>query len=388
MHRVDTPGHVDNAFVAGDPLTGTPATVVGADIMNAFQEELAYVVEQSGITLSKGDNTQLSQALSLLFGDSSALSDNLLINGNFRFWQRRAGAGTFALTAGGGYTADRWRYDPGTTGVATVSREDFAVGQTDVPGAPVHFLEADQTSGGSTAPQLQQRVESVRSGVGQTLTFSVWLKVASGTLAVTPQLRQHFGTGGSADVNTVGASAFTVTTSWQKFTWTQAVPAISGKTISGGDDYLEVLLACPTSATFTLSAARAKLELGLTATAFLSRPIQVELDLCKRYFEKSYPADTLLGTTSEAGAVHTHEPGGATVDSMSTRFSVEKRATPTVVWYSTDTGDSGKVYDVGGATDVTATPTLQSATSTGVVTRGDSPTDPRTYGHFTADAEL
>ncbi len=74
MHRIDhstnnatlpSPDAAGTAgyFKKGDPGTGVPATVVTADWANAQQEELAYVIEQAGLTLSKTNNTQLRQAI-------------------------------------------------------------------------------------------------------------------------------------------------------------------------------------------------------------------------------------------------------------------------------------------------------------------------------------
>ena len=63
MHKIDTTGHVLNRFSDGNPLTGQPATVVDASIMNALVDELVYVIEQAGITLVKGTNTQLRAAI-------------------------------------------------------------------------------------------------------------------------------------------------------------------------------------------------------------------------------------------------------------------------------------------------------------------------------------
>lgn len=63
MHRIDGAGHQNNLFTEGDPQTATPATTVTDDWLNAYQEELCYVIEQAGITLNKADNTQLRQAI-------------------------------------------------------------------------------------------------------------------------------------------------------------------------------------------------------------------------------------------------------------------------------------------------------------------------------------
>jgi hypothetical protein len=82
-HRIDstgtaaalpTPGALGltvGYFTEGDPTSATPATVVSADWLNAVQEELAYVIEQAGITLDKTSRTQLKSAIDKLVGVSS-----------------------------------------------------------------------------------------------------------------------------------------------------------------------------------------------------------------------------------------------------------------------------------------------------------------------------
>lgn len=72
MHRIDTStaqldkfGAGKNGFTTGDPQSGTPATEVSADILDALQEEIAAVIEDpdSGLTLNKSNNGQLIEAI-------------------------------------------------------------------------------------------------------------------------------------------------------------------------------------------------------------------------------------------------------------------------------------------------------------------------------------
>lgn len=73
MHRIDGAGHVNNRFVDEDPFTLRPPTEITPEIMNAFQEELASIIEWAGIPLAKGDNTQLRQALLAKFATINKL---------------------------------------------------------------------------------------------------------------------------------------------------------------------------------------------------------------------------------------------------------------------------------------------------------------------------
>lgn len=63
MHRIDGAGHVNNMFVAEDPVTHRPPTEVTPEIMTAFQEELASIVLWAEKPLDKGNNSQVLEVL-------------------------------------------------------------------------------------------------------------------------------------------------------------------------------------------------------------------------------------------------------------------------------------------------------------------------------------
>lgn len=79
MHRIDTAGSVAGAFTDGNPATATPATVVDDDFMNAVQDELVAVIETAGITLEKGTNDQLLEAIIRLQRYDMAISCSDLV---------------------------------------------------------------------------------------------------------------------------------------------------------------------------------------------------------------------------------------------------------------------------------------------------------------------
>ena len=73
MHRIDTPtaqkdkfGVGKNGFTRGNPQTGTPATDLDNDYFDMLQEELAGVVEATGVNLDKSKHNQLLTALKAL----------------------------------------------------------------------------------------------------------------------------------------------------------------------------------------------------------------------------------------------------------------------------------------------------------------------------------
>lgn len=73
MHRIDTStaqkdkfGAGKNGFTRGNPQTGTPATDLDDDYFDMLQEELAGVVEATGVSLDKSKHNQLLIALKAL----------------------------------------------------------------------------------------------------------------------------------------------------------------------------------------------------------------------------------------------------------------------------------------------------------------------------------
>lgn len=68
MHRIDGAGHVGNLFVTEDPAMNRPPTEVTAEILNAFQEEIAAVIEWRGVALDKLNNAQLRDVIKSLIG--------------------------------------------------------------------------------------------------------------------------------------------------------------------------------------------------------------------------------------------------------------------------------------------------------------------------------
>lgn len=73
MFRIDSSGNDNGKFTEGDPLAVPPRmpTVISADWLNSVQEEIASVIENAGVVLSKSDNSQLLFALVRLFFNTS-----------------------------------------------------------------------------------------------------------------------------------------------------------------------------------------------------------------------------------------------------------------------------------------------------------------------------
>jgi hypothetical protein len=116
-----TPGY----FTAGDPQTAVPATTPGYEWFNGVQEELAYVIEQAGLTMASADNTQLRQAIQSML---AAANSAVIISG-----------ATFAAGVVAG-EAVRWDSGAGNfvEAIADGTSNNRAVGFADVTNARVY----------------------------------------------------------------------------------------------------------------------------------------------------------------------------------------------------------------------------------------------------------
>lgn len=215
---------------------------------------------------------------------------NAVINGNFDIWQRGT---SFTEPANNAYTADRWGVSYNGTGMTrTVSRQAFALGQTDVPGEPEFYLRNDVTVAGTgqTFNQLTYKIEDVRTFAGQVVTVSFYAKADVAVSLVNPSaIFQQFGSGGtpSAQVNALSFGTPSLTTAWQRFTFTGTLPSISGKTLgTDNNNRLAVVLSIPNNTVRTIDIAQMQIEKGSVATAFEKRPPALELALAQRYYEK------------------------------------------------------------------------------------------------------
>jgi hypothetical protein len=279
-----------------------------------------------------------SAVIAAQHGSSNFTFRNRIINGNFDIWQRGT---SFSNPSGDTYTADRFVIVSGgsTTG-DSVTQQTFTPGQTDVPGEPTYFFR--YTAGATSSNKvIHHRVEDVRTFAGQTCTLSFWAK-ASAAHTSTIELAQNFGSAGSANV-TQSAVNYTMSTSWQKFTFTTTLPSIAGKTIGAGSYvYIAFIRSLPAS-NISIDIAQMQFEAGSTATPFEYRPIGTELALCQRYFI-SY------GGTTGYERFGVGMGNGATTASICIALPVPMRVAPTLGYSAV--GDIG-IYD--GANVLTAT---------------------------------
>ena len=131
-----------------------------------------------------------------------------------------------------------------------------------------------------------------------------------------------------------------------------------------------------------------QLEVGSVATEFERRPYGTELDLCKRYFEKSWNYEVAVGTAASYQGMMSASTGTSASNEMpGFKYSVQKRTSPTVTIYHIVTAATGSVYRASDGASIGVTPTHVGHTGAGFMNlaSGNSNTY---YWHYTASAEL
>jgi len=129
-----------------------------------------------------------------------------------------------------------------------------------------------------------------------------------------------------------------------------------------------------------------QLEAGTTASPFEYRLYTTELQLCQRYYEKSYNVDVVPATALAVGW------SSLTLQNISEGpsgviFKVTKRANPTMVMYNAVNGASGAMYRASDAASVSATFDYIGTNQVGLVRPASSSANSY-YIHWTASIEL
>ena len=332
--------------------------------------------------------------------NSTALQrKNLLINGNFDIWQRNT-----SLSAGTGnrFCADRWgTYSIGTT--LAPSQQAFTTGQTIVPNNPEYFHRTvvSSVTGSGNYGNFAQPIENVATTSGKTLTLSFWAK-ANTLKNIAVEFVQNFGTGGSpsAQVTGIGVTTCILTSVWQEYTITTTLPSISGKTLgTNNDDYLAVTFWFDAGSTFnsrtnslgqqsgTFDIAQVQLEIGSVATDFENRSFNEELDLCESYYQKSYALSVFPGAINVVGIVYTGRVSYVGDNYFMTYMPKRMRTTtPTLTFYSPDTGTAGRCRGSDGVDYVVS----NANSGAGRISFNWTTTSANIvyYFHWTAEAEL
>ena len=353
---------------------------------------------------------------------------NLIINGAMQVAQRNTSSGS-----SGYQTVDRFTFNgSGLNASVTTSQADVASGTTPYT---LGFRKSHKiVNGAQTGPDAGDHIYFSQKMEAQNIANSGWNYLSTSSFItlsfwVKSSVAQNFygyliSKDGSSYLYPFETGSLSANT-WTKVTKT--IPGNSNLTFDNDNGSGFELVIAPffgtsktgsvslnawgaynssvrvpnmTSTWFTTSGATfeytgVQLEVGSVATDFEHRSFAQELQLCKRYYQKSYEYSTVPGTASSPlSMVIGRYPDTVTnrVD-LSTRFQIEMRATPTLTFYRPFSGDAGQIENFGSG-DGTAAGNGRTASvvNLGVNGHGGFVLDAGTQNvlgyHYQVDAEL
>lgn len=282
-----------------------------------------------------------STSTGLRYQSNFAAGKNAIINGAFNVWQRGT---SISLTNGVEvYTADRFAAKCSfTAGTSTVTQQTFTPGTAPVAGYESQYFARLTCGSTSTYGYFTQKIEDVRTFAGNTITISLWAKASAAvTLSVTPV--QNFGSGGSSPVNGSTGTA-TLTTSWVRYSFTQTLASISGKTV-GTNSFVQIYAEFSNNMNAaTIDIWGVQVEASNTATAFQTATgtLQGELAACQRYYYRTKATESY----SDFGSGYNPT---TVVGSFMVPFPVTMRTAPTALEQTGTATDYNILHSSGGA---------------------------------------
>lgn len=285
---------------------------------------------------------------------------NRLMNGAFRINQRGA-----ATNADDTYSHDRWYVLTQTDTVAVSSPSNPENGQ-----AQCARLTQSQASAQRMGYAQIIETANCRDLRGGAVTFRGRVRLST-TADVRYAILEWTGTGDTVTSDVVndwtsstytGGNFFNSTTlnvlkvgevACTANTW-RDLDAITASVGSSANNLIVMVWTEGTAAqNVTLDLGRMQLERGYSASDFEVRPFSVELELCKRYYVKSFgvdvaPAQSVAGNTEHFFTAHT--AGANTNRSGTVAFPVEMRAAPTVTLYN-PAASNAEIRDANAAAD-------------------------------------
>ena len=246
----------------------------------------------TGEVLTAANMNDLSGSVNLLESAQYAAGKNPVLNSAFQVWQR--GTTSASITTAATYTADRWALVSGASTAMVVSRQ--ATGDTTNLPFIQYCSRVQRTAGqtGVSAVYFAQSIESINSipFANKTVTLSFYARkganYSSATSVVNAVLQtgtgtdQNILTGGlTGAVNAISQNA-TLTTTWQRFSYTGTIGATATQLAmffsytpvgtAGAADYFELT--------------GVQIEINSVASSYQSNSstIQGELAACQRYY--------------------------------------------------------------------------------------------------------
>lgn len=347
-----------------------------------FDGATGKLIQGSGVAVDDINNVT---GVASINGGQLAGMRNKIINGGCQVAQR----GNVSITTPGAYQyggADRilCTLNNFTTVSGTQSRS------TATWAASGYAQNQLITTTGSGVVTFAQRLESIEtvSLNSKTVTVSVKTYQDSGSaLSVRIELYKATATDNFAGVTQVGSTYDSTAIASGSATSVSTQFTLGS---SDGNTGLMVFVqfrgvGAVTSKNFAIS--EFQLEVGSVATPFEHRPYGTELALCQRYFEKSYNQANAPGVVLYADSMY-FIPSSAKL-CQPVQMKIVKRTTPSVTFYSPNTGATGKAANITGSSDVTVTTASVAGDGSFLIYMSSGAVAGNEYAaHWTASAEL
>jgi len=341
---------------------------------------------------------------------------NLIINGDFEIAQRGT---SFTSVANSTYTLDRWIYSKSGAMVHDISQDSDVPTVAEAGRVIPKSLLIDCTTADSSLllgdfATLEHRIEGYNYlGIAAKIfTVSFWVKATkTGTYCVA------FGNN-SDDREYISEYTINASDTWEFKTITIAAPPTTGGwnygnliglrvrfTLASGVIFQDAANSwlTTTGAKFATSnqvnacdsadnnfrLAGVQVEAGSVATEFEKRSIQQEIELCQRYFVKTFEIGTApIQNAGNIGVLTVTATNGARFE-FNWRYPVPLRVTPSITTYNPNNNNSN-VRNIIDNTDTPAVADLVSSTSVSIANALTDSTDAndRMSIHVTANAEL
>jgi hypothetical protein len=361
QYAAANPGYYGLLYIQEDgTLKGWGTSYPFMFVWNQGGDDKAYIVNQRTVNLGGNPLSGGGGAFKSFIVDDSisgitfgqAFQDNLMINGAFNIWQRRVGDIADGRT-GDAYFADRWvRIDGvsggGGTSTYSLQKKSFSTTQTEIEAQPKYYITSNHNITGVTAGDhiyLVNRMEDNRFLNNEPVTLSFYAKcgVTGSTMGFVS--RQYDGSSiNTAHYDGVTGNQLSVGTSWRKYSVSFTIPQ---ETTYSTDGYLDVGFNV-THIDSDFDLAQVKLERGNIPSLIEPVDERLELNKCRRYYQRSYNIDETTGSSTMSGG----EPGTTSIDVLVTplqdyyyTYPIRMRKNPDITFYSPFSGITGDVYN-------------------------------------------
>jgi hypothetical protein len=296
-----------------------------------------------------------------------------LLNGNFEVWQRGTSiTNPTHLDALQNCIADKWGVVAVPSGftfpTSIIHSRQNCIGE--ISNASYCYRVTTNGAGSGsldagTQYAVYNRIENgtrFLCGENKKLTLSFWARTSITGKRIGVSISQRYGTGGSPSANeTIKGNYWALTDKWKKYTLSIDTNTLISKVFgSNHDDYLgfrfeyawdasygaTIFPGTPTAEGFVgsgyIDIAQVQVVPGDTDLPFISVSFGKELDLCQRYYEKSYSYNDAPHTSTANGALFSMVTASTVMQGF--RFKKQKRIPPTTLAIISPSGTDGKIW--------------------------------------------